>query len=68
MFAWMLVSKPCSEATDIGWLLSLGADFGNKNKKVNIGKGRDWGGFWGRGQKRLISVSQTAENRKIYFL
>lgn len=64
MFAWMLVSKPCSEATDIGWLLSLGADFGNKNKKVNIGKGRDWG----RGQKRLISVSQTAENRKIYFL
>ena len=37
MFAWMLVSKPCSEATDIGWLLSLGADFGNKNKKVNIG-------------------------------
>ena len=41
MFAWMLVSKPCSEATDIGWLLSLGADFGNKNKKVNIGKGRD---------------------------
>ena len=36
MFAWMLVSKPCSEATDIGWLLSLGADFGNKNKKVNI--------------------------------
>ena len=41
MFAWMLVSKPCSEATDIGWLLSLGADFGNKNKKVNIGKGRE---------------------------
>ena len=42
MFAWMLESKPCSEATDIGWLFSLGADFGNKNKKVNIGKGRDW--------------------------
>ena len=61
MFAWMLVSKPCSEATDIGWLLSLGADFGNKNKKVNIGKGRDWGWILEEGQKRLISVFQTAE-------
>ena len=42
-------AKPCSEATDIGWLLSLGADFGNKNKKVNIGKGRDWGWILGEG-------------------
>ena len=28
---------------------SLGADFGNKNKKVNIGKGRDWGWILGEG-------------------
>ena len=57
MFAWMLVSKPCSEATDIGWLLSLGADFGNKNKKVNIGKGRDWGVDFGGGDRRGLFPS-----------
>ena len=27
----------------------MGADFGNKNKKVNIGKGRDWGWILGEG-------------------
>ena len=28
MFAYALASKPCSEATNIGSILSLGADFG----------------------------------------
>ena len=43
MFVCLLVTKPCSESNDFGWLLFLGAEFVNKNKKVNIGKGRDWG-------------------------
>ena len=43
------IQTAATKVTDIGWLLSLGADFGNKNKKVNIGKGRDWGWILGEG-------------------
>ena len=67
MFAWMLVSKPCSEATDIGWLLSLGADFGNKNKKVNIGKGRDWGWILGEGtEEAYFRLSNRREPKDLF--
>ena len=67
MFAWMLVSKPCSEATDIGWLLSLGADFGNKNKKVNIGKGRDWGWILGEGTEGANFLEGISPHLEVTF-
>ena len=39
MFACMLTSKPCSEATDIGDRLSLVSDFGEiyLNETVRVG-------------------------------
>ena len=49
MFAWMLVSKPCSEATHFGCIISLGAEFVKKNKKFNFGNGRVWGWILGEG-------------------
>jgi hypothetical protein len=60
MFAYWLPFNPCSKATNIGWLLSLGAVFGCWSKiRIHVGEFGDCleDYIWERMENGLLKIN-----------